>query len=223
MGYDMYLKNGKLPGEDEVVAEAKEAFHSAYQHYVTAVKALRDDPNNEELKAAHDHALEAFDKADEALIDAQASYFRLNVSGMSAVGKAMRVLGMLSAAKPPPWPDTTGIDQKIVELSYEFDDEFIDVDVEYSADEFAAARELYDQRMAVRAYTSDEDPRIPEHKLSSNYGWLVLPEQIQASLDVWDRLSDDMQREVINKLGELFNKWINWLRRAKDHGGFVVY
>lgn len=65
---------------------------------------------------------------------------------------------------------------------------------------------------------------LPAYKLSSNDGWLVLPEEIRPALDLYRALSEP-ERRVAEAGVDLdhWRAWIAFLDRAAAHGGFRVW
>jgi hypothetical protein len=77
---------------------------------------------------------------------------------------------------------------------------------------------------------------IPSFKFGSNDGWLVTPEEIAGALEAWaetdmardhlaaDRFRRGMSTKTYETISEdYWRQWIEFLRRAKDRGGFQVW
>ncbi|MGN6403539.1 hypothetical protein [Sinomonas sp.] len=135
------------------------------------------------------------------------SHFRLNAWGMSACSDAMQELGMEH------WPSVSG--DEVMKWPA-WDDSLPD-------DE---ADEKYERESApIRTYHSpDEPPTIPGHKLGSNDGWHVTPDEIRAALAAWDARPAEISKET-REITETqwWANWIDYLRRSLDQGGFYVH
>jgi hypothetical protein len=65
---------------------------------------------------------------------------------------------------------------------------------------------------------------LPAYKLSSNDGWLVLPEEIRPALDLYRALTEPEKRVAAAGVElDYWREWIAFLDRAAAHGGFRVW
>jgi hypothetical protein len=68
------------------------------------------------------------------------------------------------------------------------------------------------------------DRGIELHTLCSNDGWWVRDTWIQNSLKWYDAWQNPVKEaSIFPDDVEYWNKWIQYLRRAADHGGFKVW
>ncbi|MFF3959178.1 hypothetical protein ACFYY1_39190 [Streptomyces sp. NPDC001890] len=167
-------------------------------------------------------------EAHEDLQTAHTSYFRLNIRGMGAYRTVMHELGMLATEyqKPsfPELPD--GVTWEDVEAAEK------KVNPE-AADglPIKAAAAIYAKELdAHLAWHPEHAPGIAVHKLGSNDGWLVTPQEIEAALAVYRTHSaDEVKSQLASELGDesdCIGYWIGWiayLERAKTRGGFKVH
>lgn len=130
-------------------------------------------------------------------------YFRLNIGGMGQYYSAMTSLGMAYASSCLPWPDRDGKSEEEYEL------------------ECANHRSFH---------APDEPSIIPSHKIySTNDGWLVTEDEIDAALSAWDRrwavkdFADLSERDYDTIHESYWKAWIRFLRRAAEHGGFRTW
>lgn len=75
----------------------------------------------------------------------------------------------------------------------------------------------------VDAAIAGEEPGIPIHKLGSNDGWLVRPEEITSALVPYDHLDRRSISLVVGDHLDYWDKWIEFLRLAASCGGFRVH
>jgi hypothetical protein len=65
---------------------------------------------------------------------------------------------------------------------------------------------------------------LPAYKLSSNDGWLVLPEEIRPALELYRALNEPERRVAAAGVElDYWREWIAFLERAAAHGGFRVW
>jgi hypothetical protein len=65
---------------------------------------------------------------------------------------------------------------------------------------------------------------LPAYKLSSNDGWLVLPEEIRPALELYRALREPETRVAAAGVElDYWRDWIAFLDRAATHGGFRVW
>lgn len=233
MGYDMRWKV-KSAGEEEAVAAARTLFYAACAVRDTLPKGSRgefteeewarvktgelrhdDYPANvtDEYRAAQDEVRKLY----KALDKADRSYFRLNIWGMRVVRDAMEALGVCyddySTDERPDYPS-------------DVPDEFYED--ESDSPQFASIREQ------IEAYLtwSPRGPEhgIPMHKLGSNDGWHVLPEEAFATASKVRAADPQIVLKTLVQAGgdnegwlEIWNDWVQWLADASEHGGFEVH
>lgn len=252
MGYDLYWV--RKPGSEELAVEAaREAFNAACARRDALPKSESGELDWNTYKAAggsadmNDHQfypgrsarfIELQDRvheAYEALYDAQSSYFRFNASGMLHACDIMRHTGMtFKDDDVPSYPsqEKFGVTWEELEAVDEPDD----------SDEGGSPVLTSVTREKVLAYIRERDrvlsfhgradtPGIPEHKFSSNDGWLVLPAECEAAVRVYlawlEKTGADAARDYVesNFGGRDFarwNKWVAWIGQAAKHGGFKV-
>ena len=187
MGYDMYTVT-KDPDEEAAVADIRTRMSAA---------------SREQRQADWEQLREELHKT-------QRSYFRLNIWGMGAARELMYDAGMLDTETVErTWPDsdTFGITDAMWD------------DWDGEPDENTPA-ELLTYHKACQAVTDAQREKptgIPLHKLNSNDGWLVTPDEIAAALERYV-LGDG----VTANAPVWWADWIAWLRYAQEHGGFRV-
>ncbi|MXM66103.1 hypothetical protein GR925_22290 [Streptomyces sp. HUCO-GS316] len=88
----------------------------------------------------------------------------------------------------------------------------------------SAAVAYVEQREAHLAWHPKPPFGIALHKLGSNDGWLVTPEEITAALESYRTHSGDEVKVIVgDKELDYWLKWIAYLERAQRHGGFRVH
>lgn len=93
-----------------------------------------------------------------------------------------------------------------------------------------AAMRMLDTRRApagcTTEWTPDKPTGIPVDKLCSNDGWLVTPAEIRAALASYGTLDPRDEAHILDECQvadpEYWGRWIDYLRRAADRGGFRV-
>jgi hypothetical protein len=261
MGYDMRFRKAD-PDEAAAVAEAQKIFRAACDVRDALPKSERGEFNMERAKRegipwdsedAYDGmspryraAADQVHAAYRALNDAERSYFRLNISGMSWARGVMEQFGMafLSPAEHPPWPEIEdyGIDWDDLEAleGPEYHPDFA-----WTDEKLRAACKYREERDAVLAWHGPEVPGIPLHKFGSNDGWIVLPAEAEAAVRIWkqklDELGEDQARIAVvlgsSRRGEaisansedadaywsLWLRWVAYLADSVRHDGFEVH
>jgi hypothetical protein len=208
MGYDMRMATKpEVSAEDQAKAKELREKASAIGETLMAdtrarVKDKTPLPDDHEARETEywklHNAADALDRPE---------YFRLNVWGMGKYAEVMYELGMLhspsvSGDQITPWP--------------RWDDELPDDEAEAK----------YDREKApiVSYHDPSEPPTIPDHKFGSNDGWQVTPDEIRAALAAYaDRTTELSQkaRETIET--DYWGRWIDYLTKAAEHGGFYVH
>lgn len=209
MGYDMTIVN--TPEDEAVTTKEAETVFSAAVKERDALTVDRDHPDHVAAQANVENAYEAMSAAD-------ASYFRLNVWGMSRYREFMEQLGMVySESALPPWPDVPD------GLSYE-DVEAAEAPADGSNLPVRPEAMAYvKQRDAYVAWHSEPAFGIALHKFGSNDGWLVTPEEIAAALESYRTHAGDEVKVIVNDSLDYWLKWIAYLERAQRRGGFHVW
>lgn len=245
MGYDMHWRKAD-PNEAAAVAAAHAAWdetireRDVIQHEkgtYNPERAKRDGLNFED-HAAHDGRTEryaaAYDKARAgyvAMLDAEASYFRLNMFSMGRFCDAMVTLGMVFEDAPrPEWPkpESWGVTYELIERvespEYFSDEPPLDAETE------ERARRWITERDRVLMWHGKEIPGIPLHKFGSNDGWIVLPAEAEAALRIYMAKLKEIGQDAMNNLidNEIGNRgrwaqWLAWLNGAVSHDGFEVH
>jgi hypothetical protein len=176
-------------------------------------------------------AQDQVDTAMSAMDDAQKSYFRLNISGMSRFAQLMGDLGMAFDDLPcPDWPDAEDFGLTD-EQHWAFDCPEDYPEVVLTDEQRVAAEKLRAENDRVLSWHGMADtPGIPFHKFSTNDGWIVLPAECKAAVAIWARYCEDQGGEdkaVASIEGRVRNtgywlKWIAFLDGAVKHDGFEV-
>lgn len=138
-------------------------------------------------------------------------YFRLNIWGMGRYRDAMHKLGMMYLSgwgvESHEWPKWDEAEAAKNEEAYEFLHARL-------------TRPLLTRHPAGGT-------TIPSHKLGSNDGWYVTPEEIKSALTSYGGHSPEKVRAVLAASGiedtDYWNEWIDYLRVASEHEGFRVY
>lgn len=233
MGYDMHWVT-KDPGEEEAAEAARAAFYAACNvrdalpkdsrgHFtadewklVKAGELSHDDyPANvtAEYRAAQDEVRRLSRELDKA----NRSYFRLNIWGMGNVRRAMAALGAAygdyTTDERPEYPD--------------------DIPDEYYEDEDAP--QFAEVRQQVQAYKvwsprADGEGGLPLHKVGSNDGWLVTPQECFVAAQTIRATDTAVVLKTLIECGidnegwlETWNDWVQWVSDASEHGGFEVH
>lgn len=155
-------------------------------------------------------------------------HFRLNEYGMKVYREIMTALGMVYLSHSEMrWPNPEPY--KNDEEKQELFDEFLDGN-ENVPDEIVERGDEYIETMeAVRVHHPAGGVTIPSHKLSTNKGWVVVPEEIEAALLAYESVEDDELESVLSTVFDTderrayWEKWITFLDVAFWHGGFCVY
>jgi hypothetical protein len=177
--------------------------------------------------AAQDQVLAASRAVDEA----ENSYFRLNIGGMSRYMGLMDRLGMVFEDDPhPPFPEaedygTTWDDVYAAESPEDYPGH------EWTDSRLVAALKVKEASDAVLSFHGRADtPGIPEHKFSSNDGWIVLPVECEAAVRAWrEFVADEGDGQALAIVAEhvgdtgYWLKWIAYLAGAARHDGFEVH
>jgi hypothetical protein len=233
MGYDMHWKT-RPAGEEEAVAAVRELFYAACSARDALPQGSRGEYSEDEWKRiksgemGHDDypanvtdeyraAQDEVRRLSRELDKVNRSYFRLNIFGMSKVRDAMEALDVCydnySTDERPDYPSNVP-------------DEFYDD--EDDSPQFAGIREQ------IEAYLSwsprDPEHGIPVHKLCSNDGWHVLPEEAFVAASKVRAADPQVVLKTLVAVGinnegwlERWNDWIQWLADASEHGGFAVH
>ncbi|WP_155054559.1 hypothetical protein [Streptomyces blattellae] len=156
----------------------------------------------------------------EAAEDGDASYFRLNIWGMSRYREIMHQLGMVATDYArPPWPEKPDsiVWDDVSAVRYP-DDYEGNQPVKPEAVTFAKTIDTH------LAWHPDPPFGMALHKFGSNDGWLVTPEEIAAALEAYRAHSGDEAKVIVgaDRL-DYWLKWIAYLERAQHRGGFRVH
>ncbi|MCX4681367.1 hypothetical protein OG413_45505 [Streptomyces sp. NBC_01433] len=172
-------------------------------------------------------AQQKVDEAYEAMQTAHTSYFRLNIHGMGAYRTVMDELGMLvTGYQKPRFPDLPdGVTWEDVDAAEEeTNPEVADV----LPIKTAAATYVMELNAHLTWYLEPASG-IAVHKLGSNDGWLVTPQEIEAALAAYRTHGADRVKTLLAaELGDeddctsYWIEWIAYLERAKARGGFKV-
>lgn len=156
---------------------------------------------------------------DDAGLSEDRRYFRLNIMGMPPFRDAMEQLDMLTwRAEHAEWPEFPAFAEKAYREK---------IEGEWTPEEEAAIK---GHRVACQRVTdSDTGGVIPGYKLCSNDGWLVTPGEIHSALAAYQRHSQAHVRELVEAVigwddgWSYWKKWIRFLTRAEERGGFRVW
>ena len=231
----------KPDGEMERVEAARLAFDAACTERGKLPReeqgTFNYDGRSERWQAAQDVVHAAY----LARQDAETSYFRLNIFGMNDYASLMDTFGMLSGdhSDHPEWPDAEKPPYSLendeweqVEYPHYFEDQPpLEPGIRARAEAYVAANR------AVRAWHGSESPVIPGHKFSSNDGWICTPEECLASVEAWKAAcresgagDEELGRKVLidamdeHKMGgEYWLRWVAYIERAAEFGGFEVH
>ncbi len=223
MGYDMRILGDPSPEETLAVEAANTQFREACntrdalgragttcwrREHVKQVKA--DHPEWVEVEHQGDilvgtpewvAAQQAVNTAFDLMNRVEASYFRLNIGGMSRTRDIMRPLGMIHHEcydAAPPWTNDEGPD-----------------------DESTLDRLKREPRLVW----APEVPGICDWKLGSNDGWLVTPVECLGALKKWEEACEDDPGLLVRVGGECgwWMEWLGYLAEAAQRGGFLVW
>lgn len=227
MGYDMYWVNEMSPDESAAYSAAQAAFNQA-------VKNRDQHPRGSAETAA---AQPAVDAAYEEMNRTRVSYFRLNIFGMRSYREVMDELGMVYESSSPEWPepDNFGLTYDQVYAMDDAEESQPDSTAvgKWDSEEWANYTRYKEAHSAHLSAHSNDAPGIAIHKLCSNDGWIVTPDECNSALEVYARafpreLSDEA-KEIINATQEggessnYWNQWLAFLASSANHGGFRVY
>lgn len=258
MGYDMRWRK-KDEAEAAAVAAASDQFHAACRERDTLPANEKGVFNMEYAKRTGDwDSPEAYDgQSDryraaqdrvhalyETMREAEQSYFRLNVSGMSWACDVMGRFGMAfeDPSERPEWPkpDDYGVsDDEVWALEYPEDYP----DFTWTDEKLRAACQLKADQDKILSWHGIEVPGIPFHKFSSNDGWIVLPAEAEAAVRIWkqayDEMGEDAARAVVasgvsrrelpmsaednDAYWSLWLRWVAYLAGSVRHDGFEVH
>ena len=245
MGYDMHWRK-KDVAEEADVAAARAIWNEAIEARNALPKSEQGTFNIEKAKAGRDwDAHDVYDgrtaryiAAQDAVMAASAdvdaakvSYFRLNIWGMGRAHDLMAELGMTFADDPhPPWPEPEayGTTHDLVEaVKYPEYDSGVTLTEEQRE---AAGKYLAEHDRILSWHGRTDTPGIPDHKFSSNDGWIVLPAECEAALRIYTaqlkELGEDAMRNLIdNRFGNRgrWGQWLAYMQGAITHDGFEVH
>jgi len=152
-------------------------------------------------------------------------YFRLNIWGMGEYRNHMLVRGMVEwDSEIGEWPQAEDFKVSQEELLQWPEDD------EEASPEFTAWREATE---AIKG--QDHGGVIAGYKLCSNDGWIVTPNEIGRALlqyELWKQQNggeplltaeSDMEEDEHGNKESYWQKWIEYLKAACDHGGVEVW
>lgn len=246
MGYDLYWRRAPRD-EARNIAAAKEVVDKLYSERDALPESEKgtlnidavmkngvdfDSPDAFTGQSDRCRALrQRIKEAHAAYNAAERSYFRFNMSGMSAACRVMLVTEMTFYDDPrPPWPAAAefGITNEHVNAArYPQDYPHITLNDELL---LQVARYNDAQDKVLQFHGKTDTPGIPDHKFGSNDGWIVLPVECEAAARIWDTWAhvsgDNAVNIVIDKLfggaHGYWREWVAWLREAARHDGFTV-
>lgn len=234
MGYDMHWVK-KDPEEETEYRLAHEAFRTACEVRDALPNEERGRHTLEEFQAddfepgtAPANATDRYRAAQAAVMEASAamyaserSYFRLNIWGMGHARQIMSLCGMLADCRHPEldeWPD----EPEMPEGTVEDPDGVIAEPGKFDAELISRCTAYVAQRDAMLSLHEPADAiGIPSHKLGSNDGWLVTPDECQAALLAWTEWR--AQHREVTGFPDWWDGWLGWIQGAIEHDGFRVY
>jgi hypothetical protein len=148
------------------------------------------------------------------------NYFRLNIFGMSRFADAMYQLGALRDGytdESPSWPDEP-------EGYWAWKDGCVEV----GEDQATVYRKVEEQYRAKLTWSpAGEVTGIPAHKLGTNDGWIVTPEECFVAASTIRSADPDRVAQVLASCEiarvDYWNDWVQWIADASEHGGFEVH
>jgi hypothetical protein len=214
MGYDMYWTAPK-PEDTEKAARLREQWR----------ELLKADPDQQDA-ATIETVRRELDKA-------ETNYFRLNIWGMVTCRDLMYRFGMLMVDyEMPESPERPEVDEEAFD-AWLYDDVVPEGGVPES---WTAYRKAGEDSLAAHP---EKVEGICVHKLGSNDGWVVTPEECRAALTKWREVcdtngwpydivvrsesGDDEDGATKRELVEWWPEWLAYLAGAVDNGGFSVY
>jgi hypothetical protein len=144
---------------------------------------------------------------------ADGARYHLSDRQMTDGSTAMVRAGMARQVQPPPFPQPVHYGAS--------DDDYGDyLDATDHGDPVHPSPALADYLVALdRHQRANYDAHvIPVHKLWTNDGWLVGPEEITAALDHAPNVALDRRQRPI----PWWDQWLDYLDAARGHGGFRV-
>jgi hypothetical protein len=247
MGYDMYWRKID-PSEAQAVEAAREVWNQALKvrdalpedekGTFNRAKADAEFDGDWDAHGAYDGRTDRYIAAQDAVMaasraqdEAEQSYFRLNIFGMSAWADLMYELGMIfDDGEHPAWPkaEDFGItDEDVEAVEYP---EFFTTPPALTDAQRTAAQKYLTELDRILAWHGKETPGIPAHKFGSNDGWIVLPAECQAALAIYvaklEEIGQDAMRNLVeNKIGRpgRWAQWLAYLNGAITHDGFEVH
>lgn len=245
MGYDMRYRK-KDEAEQAAVSAAADQFHAAVRERdalpegekgrfnMERAKELGDWDSHEAFDGRSDCYRAAQDKVHalyEAMGDAEKSYFRLNMFGMSRYHGLMGHIGMTfeDPSERPEWPkpEAYGTDDDALEAleSPEYCPDYT-----WTDEALRAALKFQEDQNKLLSWHGAEIPGIPDHKFSSNDGWIVLPAECEAAVRIWRQfVADEGEEAALAVVAEhvkdtgYWLKWIEYLAGAVRRDGFEVH
>jgi hypothetical protein len=195
------------------------------------------DGRSDQYRAAQATVHEAY----EAMCKAEASYFRLNIWGMSEYCRLMDAFAMITdrGSAHPMWPDMdaygiTDDDYEAVAYPEEAGEDAPPLDDKTRT---AAERYIADRDAVLTWHEEGSSPVIPGHKFSSNDGWVCTPDECRATVAAWRAAcadagagDEELGRKVITEAmdeekmgGSYWLEWVAYIELAAEHGGFEVH
>ncbi len=261
MGYDMRFRKAD-PDEAAAVEFASKIFRKACDERDELPKSERGVLDFERAKregldwdsheahvgrsARYRAAQDKVAAAMAAMRDAEKSYFRLNMSGMSWACRLMEQFGMMftDPSERPEWPKPDAYGTSYDDLEALESPEYYP-DKQWNDEALRAAVTYKQAQDEVLSWHGAEIPGIPEHKFSSNDGWIVLPAEAEAAVRIWKQAYDEMGEEAARvavalggaRPGEAISRsaedadaywslWLRWVAYLADsvrHDGFEVH
>ncbi len=146
------------------------------------------------------------------------AYFQLNISGMSRCCDLMDARGLLCNPGHPRFPDYPLNDSHRAEEWLLFPQDRRGR--EPSTKDLAEAQRYLDACDGVLRAHPGTCPGIPVHKFGTNSGWIITPDECQTALALLDQAR---HRGLADPDDHWWPTWIDYLRRAIDHGGIAVW
>ncbi|MFF3493758.1 hypothetical protein ACFYWS_20665 [Streptomyces sp. NPDC002795] len=133
--------------------------------------------------------------------------FRIGYFTMPSLIDAMTELGMAVELPHPAWPNPDDMGVSVEEAR---------ALVASGAELPSGVQRQVDGERAARTGEADDPQGIPAYKLRTNDAWQVTPNEITAALAALGRAPEQPQ-------DGLWPHWVDYLRRARERGGFLVH
>ncbi|QVJ00406.1 hypothetical protein KGD82_16735 [Nocardiopsis eucommiae] len=152
-------------------------------------------------------------------------YFRLNIFGMARYSESMHRLGMLYPAEPGSFPQAHEHGTTWEHVWTVGDEAAPDPDADtpkLTEEQAEAARDFATRLETHLSQHPGDTPGIPSFKFSTNDGWLVTPEECKAAAQAARAATPTQLDANVGPEREYWGRWVEYLEKAAEHGGFRV-